>query len=160
MSFAATRSSSRREAAARFWLLAHQVSQRSEAERLAHIRAGFAPDWVRMVREALNPGPQQIEALFNASMSTLERRQRQQRSLDPVASERLDRVALIACHALQVFETPERAGQWMVSLDRAHGGRTPLQLCETGMGAAQAHRSLSEREDVSAMCSNTPVELL
>ncbi|EPN38647.1 hypothetical protein A244_31499, partial [Pseudomonas syringae pv. actinidiae ICMP 18807] len=47
----------RRKAAAGFWLLAHQVSQRSDAERLANIRAGFAPGWIRTLRDALSLCP-------------------------------------------------------------------------------------------------------
>ncbi|RMM84993.1 putative toxin-antitoxin system antitoxin component [Pseudomonas coronafaciens pv. striafaciens] len=144
MVYLAARSPHRREAATRFWLLAHQLSQRSEAERLASIQAGFGPCWIDAMRHAFHLGPQQLEALFNASVSTLERRQRQQRSLDPVASERLDRVAMLASHALHIFKTPERAGRWMITPGKAHGDRTPLQLCETGIGAAQAHRALAE----------------
>ncbi|WP_017707697.1 antitoxin Xre-like helix-turn-helix domain-containing protein, partial [Pseudomonas syringae] len=97
----ATQSIARRKAAAGFWLLAHQVSQRSDAERLANIRAGFAPGWIRNLRDALSLCPRQMEALFNASTSTLERRQRQQQPLSLVASERVDRVAIIASHALR-----------------------------------------------------------
>ncbi|RMV78611.1 hypothetical protein ALP05_04916 [Pseudomonas caricapapayae] len=146
----ASKAHGRREAAARFWLLAHQVSQRSAAERLTNIQAGFAPGWIRAVREALRLTPPQMEALFNASISTLERRQRQQQSLDPVASERLDRVAMVASHALRAFETPERAAQWLITPNSALGNHIPLQLCETGLGTAQLHRQLGglpERHD-------------
>ncbi|TFZ35969.1 DUF2384 domain-containing protein [Pseudomonas syringae] len=145
-----SKTSGRREAAASFWLLTYQLSQRSEAERLTNIQAGFAPRWIRAVRDALALGPRQMEALFNASISTLERRQRQQQSLDLVASERLDRVAMIASHALQVFATPERAGQWLVTRNTSLGGRTPLQLCETGLGTTQVHRALVALECASA----------
>ncbi|PBQ14403.1 toxin-antitoxin system antitoxin component, TIGR02293 family protein [Pseudomonas congelans] len=146
----ASKTRGRREAAASFWLLTHQLSLRSEAERLTNIQTGFAPRWIRAVRDALALGPTQMEALFNASISTLERRQRQQKSLDLVASERLDRVAMIASHALQVFDTPERAGQWLVARNTSLGGRTPLQLCETGLGTAQVHRALGALECASA----------
>ncbi|WP_025389906.1 antitoxin Xre-like helix-turn-helix domain-containing protein [Pseudomonas syringae] len=136
----------RRRASAGFWLLALQLSQCSEAQRLANIQAGFAPGWVRAMRDAFTMGPRQMESLFNLSTSTLERRQRQQQSLDAIASERLDRVAMVASHALRVFETPERAGHWMITLNVALGGRTPLQACETGIGTAQAHRALATLE--------------
>ncbi|EPM46702.1 antitoxin Xre/MbcA/ParS toxin-binding domain-containing protein [Pseudomonas syringae] len=131
-----------RKAAAGFWLLAHQVSQRSDAERLANIRAGFAPGWIRTLRDALSLCPRQMEALFNASTSTLERRQRQQQPLSLVASERVDRVAIIASHALRVLETPERAGKWLITRNTALGGHTPLHLCDTAIGSAQVHQAL------------------
>ncbi|NAT07657.1 toxin-antitoxin system antitoxin component, TIGR02293 family protein [Pseudomonas avellanae] len=123
-------------------MLAHQVSQRSDAERLANIRAGFAPGWIRNLRDALSLCPRQMEALFNASTSTLERRQRQQQPLSLVASERVDRVAIIASHALRVLETPERAGNWLITRNTALGGHTPLHLCDTAIGSAQVHQAL------------------
>lgn len=142
----ASKAHGRRDAAAHFWLLAHQVSQRSEAERLANIQAGLAHGWIRAVRDALALGPRQMEALFNASISTLERRQRQKQPLDPVASERLDRLAMIASHILRVLETPERAGRWLVTPNAALGGCIPLQLCETGLGTARMHRALEHAQ--------------
>jgi putative toxin-antitoxin system antitoxin component (TIGR02293 family) len=134
------------EAATGFWLLADQVSKRSEAERLANIHVGFAPGWVRAVREAFRLGNRQMETLLNASASTLERRQRQEQPLDLVASERLDRVAMIATRSMHVFETPERASHWILSKNPALGDRTPLELCETGIGAQQVHRVLAAIE--------------
>ncbi|KTB87905.1 toxin-antitoxin system antitoxin component, TIGR02293 family protein [Pseudomonas syringae pv. syringae PD2766] len=143
--------SERRRAAAGFWLLALQLSQGSEAQRLANIQAGFAPGWVRAMRDAFALGPRQMESLFNLSTSTLERRQRQQQPLNAVASERLDRVAMLASHAMRVFETPERAGHWMITSNVALDAGTPLQACETGIGAAQAHRALATLESAGAV---------
>jgi len=134
------------QAAASFWLLAHQLSLRTEAERLANIQTGFAASWVRAVREAFKLGYPQLEGLLNASASTLERRQRTEQALDAVASERLDRVAFIAIQALKVFDNPERAAQWMLTLNSALGDQVPLQLCETGLGARQVRRALSALE--------------
>ncbi|KPC23670.1 Uncharacterized protein ABJ99_5237 [Pseudomonas syringae pv. cilantro] len=142
----ATRLSERRQAAAGFWLLALQLSQRSETQRLAHIQTGFGPAWVRTIRDAFALGPRQMESLFSLSASTLERRQRQQQSLGAVASERLDRVAMLASHALRVFVTPERAERWMITTNAALDGHTPLQSCATGIGSAQAHRALAALE--------------
>ncbi|KPW65780.1 hypothetical protein ALQ64_04219 [Pseudomonas cannabina] len=142
----ATHLSEHRQAAAGFWLLASQLSQRSETQRLAHIQAGFAPAWVRTMRDAFALSPRQMESLFNLSASTLERRQRQQQSVGAVASERLDRVVMLASHALRIFVTPECAGRWMITANAALAGHTPLQACETGIGSAQAHRTLAALE--------------
>ena len=131
------------ESAASFWLIAHQVSQRSESERLRNILAGFSPGWIRAVREAFDLGGEQLESLFNASLSTLERRQRQQQALGPVASERLDRIAQVATHALQTFATPERASRWLTTVNATLGGQAPLHLCETEIGARQVRRVMA-----------------
>ncbi|EPM96854.1 hypothetical protein A259_31439 [Pseudomonas syringae pv. actinidiae ICMP 19070] len=84
---------------------------------MANIRAGFAPGWIRNLRDALSLCPRQMEALFNASTSTLERRQRQQ-------------------------QPPERAGNWLITRNTALGGHTPLHLCDTAIGSAQVHQAL------------------
>lgn len=131
------------ESGAEFWLLANQVSKRRESERLSNIHSGFAPGWIRSVREAFRLSNEHLEELLNASISTLERRQRQQQPLDRIASERLDRIAMIATQALDIFETPERASQWMLTANAALGDQHPLSLCETEIGAQQVRRALA-----------------
>ncbi|MDB5980090.1 MAG: hypothetical protein JWQ69_1105 [Pseudomonas sp.] len=129
-----------------FWLIAHELRGRSEGERLKRIQAGFSPNWVRAIREVFKLSNDLLEALFNASISTLERRQKQQQPLDAVASERLDRVAMVATQALDVFEAPEKASRWMVSHNAALGDETPLHLCESEIGARQVRRVLAAME--------------
>ncbi|ORC58112.1 toxin-antitoxin system antitoxin component, TIGR02293 family protein [Pseudomonas floridensis] len=131
------------EAAAGFWLLAHQLDQRSEAERLANIQAGFAATWARAVKDAFRLGNPDLHVLLNLSASTLERRLHQQQPLDQVASERLDRVARVAIHALEVLETPERASLWMRTLQPLLGEQMPLRMCETDIGTRQVHRAIA-----------------
>lgn len=129
-----------------FWLIAHELRGRSEGERLKRIQTGFSPNWVRAIREAFKLSNDLLEALFNASISTLERRQKQQQPLDAVASERLDRVAMVATQALDVFEAPEKASRWMVTPNAALGDETPLHLCESEIGARQVRRVLAAME--------------
>jgi putative toxin-antitoxin system antitoxin component (TIGR02293 family) len=129
-----------------FWLIAHELRGRSEGERLKRIQTGFSPNWIRATREAFKLSNDLLEALFNASISTLERRQKQQQPLDAVASERLDRVAMVASQALDVFEAPEKASRWMVTLNAALGDQTPLHLCESEIGARQVRRVLAAME--------------
>ncbi|MBX8608749.1 DUF2384 domain-containing protein [Pseudomonas cichorii] len=131
------------ESGAEFWLLANQVSRRTENERLMNIQSGFAPGWIRSVREAFRLNHEHLEELLNASTSTLERRQRQQQPLDRVTSERLDRIAMIASQAMDIFETPERASQWMLTANAALRDQCPLRLCETEIGAWQVRRTLA-----------------
>ncbi|WP_397448079.1 antitoxin Xre/MbcA/ParS toxin-binding domain-containing protein [Pseudomonas sp. NA-150] len=129
-----------------FWLIAHELRDRSESERLKHIQTGFPATWVRATREAFKLSNELLESLFNASISTLERRQKQQQPLDSVASERLDRVAIIATQAAEVFEAPDKASRWMVTANAALGDATPLHLCESEIGARQVRRVLAAME--------------
>lgn len=134
------------ESAPSFWLIANELRGQSEGERLKHIQTGFPPNWVRAIRDAFKLSNDLLEALLNASMSTLERRQKQQQPLDSIASERLDRVAMIATQAADIFESPEKASRWMVTANATLGEQTPLHLCETEIGAKQVRRVLAALE--------------
>lgn len=126
-----------------FWLIADQLNSRSESERLAYIRTGFPPGWVKAVRTAFHLNNSQLETLLNASISTLERRLKQHRPLDMVGSERLDRVASLAIRAAEVFDDQDTARHWMMTANRALNDQTPLTLCETEIGASQVRRVLA-----------------
>jgi putative toxin-antitoxin system antitoxin component (TIGR02293 family) len=130
-------------AAPAFWLIADQLNTRNETERLAYIRTGFPPGWVKTVRCAFQLSNSQLEALLSTSVSTLERRQRQQRPLDLVGSERLDRVAALAVRAAEVFDDQDTARRWMMTPNRALNDQTPITLCETEIGAIQVRRTLA-----------------
>jgi putative toxin-antitoxin system antitoxin component (TIGR02293 family) len=129
-----------------FWLIAHELRGRSEGERLERIQNGFSAHWVRATRDAFKLSNDRLEALLNASMSTLERRHKHQQPLDAVTSERLDRVAMVATQALDVFEAPEKASRWMVTVNAALGDQTPIHLCESEIGARQVRRVLAALE--------------
>jgi putative toxin-antitoxin system antitoxin component (TIGR02293 family) len=143
MEVSAISHASHHEAAPAFWLIADQLHTRNETERLAYIRMGFPPGWVKIVRGAFQLSNSQLETLLSASVSTLERRQRQQRPLDLVGSERLDRVATLAVRAAEVFEDQEIAQRWMMTPNRALNDQTPLALCVTEIGASQVRRALA-----------------
>jgi len=146
MEAAAVRYLSLNESIPTFWLIANKLRGCSEGERLLAIQTGFPASWIRATREAFKLSNELLEALFNASISTLERRQKQQQPLDSVASERLDRLAMIATQAADVFEAPEKASRWMVTANAALGEQTPIHLCETEIGAKQVRRVLAAME--------------
>jgi putative toxin-antitoxin system antitoxin component (TIGR02293 family) len=134
------------QASSAFWLIADQLNTRNETERLAYIRTGFPPGWVKAVRNAFHLSNSQIEALLSSSVSTLERRQRQHRPLDLVGSERLDRVAALAIRAAELFEDQHTAQRWMITPNRALNDQIPIALCATEIGGIQVHRVLAALE--------------
>lgn len=129
-----------------FWLIADQLNARTESERLNYIRSGFPPGWVKALRTAFDLSNRQLETLLATSMSTLERRQRAQRPLDVVGSERLDRIAALATHAAQTFEDQDSASRWMITPNRALNDQVPIALCDTEIGARQVRRVLTALE--------------
>ena len=142
--------------ASAFWLIADQLTARTEHQRLRYIQAGFPPGWVKATRAAFKLSSRRLEQLLNVSMSTLERRQRHSQPLDLVTSERLDRVAHIATQAAARFGDHAMASRWMVSRHPALGGQTPIRLCETEIGARQVRRLLRGLAQISAECPPPP----
>lgn len=128
---------------AAFWDFIAGREKLSEAERLQQIREGFAAELVQAVKATFALPERSLEILLNASISTLERRRRERKVLDPVASERLDRIAMVCQLAEEVFESRQAAADWMSRTNRALGGQAPIMLCETEIGAKQVRRVLN-----------------
>lgn len=148
----ATRRPAKKQAVAReegvvaFWQFSSDRASLTESERLHQIKVGFPADLIQAFRLAFDLQHRQVETLLHASMSTLERRRRAQKNLDPVASERLDRIATVSHLAEEIFETPMTATHWMSTPNKALGGTAPIMLCETEIGAKQVRRALQALE--------------
>ena len=137
---------SRDVAVAAFWRFSAYQHSLTDAERLQQIKVGFPADLIQAFRLAFDIQDRQLETLLHASMSTLERRRRAQKNLDPVASERLDRIASLSHLAEAMFEAQLTATYWMSTPNQALGGTAPIMLCETEIGAKQVRRVLKALE--------------
>jgi putative toxin-antitoxin system antitoxin component (TIGR02293 family) len=137
---------SREEGIAAFWRFSSDRASLTDSERLQQIRVGFPADLIRAFRLAFDLQDRHLETLLNASMSTLERQRRAHKHLDPVASERLDRIATVSHLAEEIFETPVTATHWMSTPNKALGGIAPIMLCETEIGAKHVRRVLQTLE--------------
>lgn len=129
-----------------FWKLAHELGAMSETERVASIKTGFTVAWADAAKAEFQMSTQNMGALLNLSIATYERRRKDAKPLDVVASERLDRIASIALFAEEVFEDKDVATQWMVTPNQALGGISPVMHCETEIGARQVRRILNALE--------------
>jgi putative toxin-antitoxin system antitoxin component (TIGR02293 family) len=136
----------RGEGIAAFWRFSSHRKSLTDSERLHQIKVGFPADLIQPFRLAFGLQDRQLATLLNASISTLERRRRAHKNLDPVASERLDRIAAVSHLAKEIFETPVTATQWMSTPNKALGGTAPIMLCETEIGAKQVRRILQALE--------------
>jgi putative toxin-antitoxin system antitoxin component (TIGR02293 family) len=128
--------------AASFWRFTATQDSYSEAERLKRIHEGFSPTLTQALRVTFRLQEIQVEVLLNASTSTLERRRKEHKRLDSVASERLDRIATVSRLAEEVFEDKQAATDWLSRCNDALGGQAPIMLCETDIGAKQVRRTL------------------
>jgi len=129
-----------------FWSFSSNRDSLRDSERLEQIKEGFSAGLVPAFRMTFNLQERNVEILMNASISTLERRRREHKKLDSVASERLDRIAAVYALAEDVFESREAAAQWMSKINKALGGDAPIMLCETEIGAKQVRRVLQALE--------------
>lgn len=125
-----------------FWVMAHRLASLTERERMTRIGAGFEVTWLSAVKSALGLTTAAVASLANISGSTIERRIKNKSQLDPVTSERLDRLAQIAVLAEGVFGDEKTAGGWMSTPNDALGGATPFVLCKTELGARHVRRVL------------------
>lgn len=137
-----SRSSGAGASSAGFWSMAHDLSTQTERERIIRISSGFEATWLSAVKATFNLTNPALAILANVSNSTVERRIKSKTPLDSVLSERIDRLAQVAVLAEEVFEDKSVAGTWMSTPNDALGGKTPLSLCETELGARQVRRVL------------------
>lgn len=132
--------------AACFWAFTEERAKLGEAERLRQIKEGVSSSLIAGVRIVFGIKESGLTILLNASASTLDRRIREKKPLDSVASERLDRIAAVTSLAEEVFESREGAAKWMSQPNKALGGTAPIMLCETEIGAKQVRRVLHALE--------------
>jgi putative toxin-antitoxin system antitoxin component (TIGR02293 family) len=116
---------SREEGIAAFWRFSAPRESLTELESLHQIKVGFPADLIQAFRWAFDLQDRHLERLLNASISTLERRRRAQKNLDSVASERLDRIAVVSHLAEEILETQVTAAHWMSTPNKALGGTKP-----------------------------------
>lgn len=128
------------------WRFIASQELRNESERLKSIHDGFSPGLFDAVRVTFQLQDKQVALLLNASTSTLDRRRRDRKKLDAVASERLDRIAIVSHLAEEVFEDKQAAIAWLSRTNEALGGQAPIMLCETEIGAKQVRRALHAME--------------
>ncbi len=127
---------------ASFWRLARGLSAKTEGQRMEVIREGMDSVWLIAISQTFRLTRPALASITNLSESTLDRRLKARSHLDSVASERLDRIAQVAVLAESVFEDEQVAANWMATSNDVLGGRTPLSLCDTELGARQVRRVL------------------
>lgn len=139
-------SPSRQRLVSAFWDFSTQTYDYKESDRLKQIKAGLPADLVEVFRVTFNLSDSHLATLLNASFSTLKRRIAQQKTLDSVSSERLDRIAIVCQQAQAVFENQESVIRWMSAPNLSLGHCLPVMLCSTEIGAKQVRRVLHSLE--------------
>jgi putative toxin-antitoxin system antitoxin component (TIGR02293 family) len=115
---------------------------RSAADWQALIEAGVPVGSAEALKRAMALPDSQLAALLGISEKTLSRGRAGRGRLDPVASDRLFRVARIGALAIEVLEDEARAVSWLKRPQVGLGGRTPLSLLTTDAGRDQVEKLL------------------
>lgn len=129
-----------------FWRFSERTYAQKESERLQQIKAGVSVDLVDAIRVTFNLSDSHLAMLLNASLRTLRRLKQQQKGLSSIASERLDRIAIVSQQIQEVFEDQVATTHWMSVPNQSLGNAIPLMLCSTELGAKQIRRVLHALE--------------
>ncbi|MBI5577364.1 MAG: DUF2384 domain-containing protein [Deltaproteobacteria bacterium] len=84
--------------------------------------------------------------LVASSSRTMARRKARHQRLNAAESDRLARLARIFARALDVLEDEEKARRWLHKPNRSLGGRVPLRVMDTDIGALEVERVLGRLE--------------
>jgi putative toxin-antitoxin system antitoxin component (TIGR02293 family) len=113
------------------------------ARKIEAIRAGVRARVVDDMVAYLDVPKNVIFGLLRTPESTAHRLIKDDRKLDPAASERVVRVADITRMAEETFGGREAARRWLKTANLALAGVTPLSMLDTEPGTAEVRRILS-----------------
>ena len=112
---------------------------------LEEVERGLPTKSYSIIAKALGLTPAKEDRLLQVSLWTLARWKHRTR-LDPAISGRLARLARILALAESVLENHENAVAWLRQPSDAFGGRTPLDLVTTDIGAENVSNMLYQME--------------
>ena len=94
------------------------------------------------LKEVTQTSREDLAQVVRIPARTLSRRE----VFHPDESERILRVAAAFQRAIEVFEDLQKARQWFSTPRRALGNKTPLQFCDTEVGASEVTNLLGRIE--------------
>jgi putative toxin-antitoxin system antitoxin component (TIGR02293 family) len=111
------------------------IAALSPLEQIATIREGIAADVFDQLAVALGVGKEALARKLNINAQTL--RKRKSRVLSADEAEKSLRVARVFTMATEVLESEEDARQWLNEPVPALGGKRPIDLLDTDVGAQE-----------------------
>ncbi|MGH9379728.1 MAG: type II RES/Xre toxin-antitoxin system antitoxin [Thermoanaerobaculia bacterium] len=104
------------------------------ADELAQqIRSGLPYSAAETLMQVMGLSQVELASLLGVSERTLTRSKRAVR-LNPIASDRLVRLARVALHGSDALGSGDALRHWLRTPNRALGGRAPLTLLDTDVG--------------------------
>ena len=118
---------------------------RSELELADLIHGGLPTRSLDLVLEKGLLDPSEVYVLI-VPRRTLAHRKEKRQSLTSEQSDRLTRVVRVFVRAEEALGNQEKAARWMRKENRALGGRRPMDLLESDVGARSVERVLGRIE--------------
>lgn len=127
------------------------LSARPLAEQIAAVEKGFPSDTVQLLARTIGLPKSHLIRQLKLVPRTITDREKKGEPFSPEVSERLLRVVRARQLAREIFTTDEAAAHWMSEADPSLGGRSPLAMLTTDLGAQRVERLLQ------AMVHGVPV---
>ncbi|TCS72924.1 putative toxin-antitoxin system antitoxin component (TIGR02293 family) [Sulfuritortus calidifontis] len=109
---------------------------------IKRVRKGYPAELVKHAGMFFSIPEKRVLQIIGVAGSTAHRYQTQGKPLDPAASERVHRLAIVTREAIDVFGSAAPAKDWMLRPNHALGDTPPLDLLDTEIGANAVRRIL------------------
>ena len=109
---------------------------------IRRLREGYPAVLVKPAGEYFKVPEKRLCDILGVSASTLHRRTTKDVPLDPAASERMHRIAILARETAVAFGDEERVREWLLRPNHALGEAAPLVLPDTAIGTTAVRRVL------------------
>lgn len=119
-----------------------RAEPRTAVEWLAVVRQGMPMQAADAFKRQIGIRDNVLAGLLGVSMRSLSRARAVNARLDPVASDRLFRIARVGALALEVLEDEASAVRWLKRPQIGLGGSAPLALLTTDVGCAEVGKLL------------------
>jgi putative toxin-antitoxin system antitoxin component (TIGR02293 family) len=120
-------------------------ARRRQIDLLEEVERGLPTKAYNVISKVLGLTPDEEDRLLQVSLRTRARWKHRPR-LDPVTSDRIVRLARILALATDVLERRDHAVEWLREPADALGGRTPLEVMTTDLGAEKVTNMLYQME--------------
>jgi len=121
----------------------HLAEETPTSPIVEQLRHGFLYDEFEVLRRWLDVTDERLADLLDISRATLHRRKKSGH-FDKNESDRIARLARIFGRAVELFGSEESAQEWLKSPAHAMSGETPIEFCDTEVGARMVEDLLGQ----------------
>ena len=118
------------------------LAEKPVAEQIATIQRGLPGSALRQIVAAIGLSQKAIVEALGLSPRTVALRMSRGQAFSAAESERFLRLVRVRRLAREIFASDEAVSEWLQAGDPALGGRSPLEMLATDLGAAQVEHLL------------------